>query len=118
MAAGFRLTVRIGPKVERSRHPTLGEALDALAERLARERPDRPAVKLLAREIPPVAQVAARGEVAGPGGARGGVDLRGDRSMEAWTGRWRRTVVPAAAGEDAVATLRRALDQARSSSAP
>jgi hypothetical protein len=118
MAAGFRLTVRIGPKVERSRHPTLGAALDALGERLARERPARPTVKLLAREIPPVAQVAARGQVAGPGGARGGVDLRGDGSTEAWTGRWRRTVVPPADGEDAVAALRRALGQAGSSAAP
>ena len=39
MAAEFRLTVRIGPRVERSSHPTLDAALDALDARLAGERP-------------------------------------------------------------------------------
>ena len=63
-------------------------------------------------------QVAARGEIAGPGGARGGIDLRGDGSSEAWTGRWRRTVVTPAGGEDPLAALRRALAQAASSTAP
>ena len=67
MAAGFRLTVRIGPRVERSSHATLDAALDALDARLAARAPGptRPA-RLLAREIPPVGQVVARGEIAGP----------------------------------------------------
>ncbi len=117
MAAGFRLTVRVGPKVERSSHPTLDAALEALDERLAAERPARRPVRLLAREIAPVRQVAARGEIAGPGGARGGIDLRGDGSREAWTGRWRRTVVTPGDGEDAVAALGRALAQTGSSAA-
>ena len=118
MAAGFRLTVRVGPRVERSSHATLASAVDALDARLARERPSRAPARLLAREIPPVGQVVARGEVAGPGGARGGIDLRGDGSREAWTGRWRRTVVAPADGEDPVAALRRALAQRGSSTAP
>jgi hypothetical protein len=109
MAAGYRLKIRIGPKVERSRHPTLDAALGALGARLDRERPERRTIRLLAREITPVRQVVARGEVAGPDGARGGVDLRGDGSAEAWTGRWRRTVVAPHDGEDAVGALRRAL---------
>jgi hypothetical protein len=66
-------------------------------------------VKLLRREIEPVQQVVARGEIAGPGGARGGVDVRGDGSTEAWTGRWRRRVAEQRPGEDAFAALRRAL---------
>jgi hypothetical protein len=117
MAAGFRLTMRVGPKVERSRHEALDAALEALRARLAREDPGRPAVRVLAREIAPVGQVVARGEIAGPRGLRGGVDLRGDGSTEAWTGRWRRTVVDAG-GEDAVGALRRAFAQSGSSTAP
>jgi hypothetical protein len=69
----------------------------------------RPPVKLLRREIEPVQQVVARGEIAGPSRIRGGLDVRGDGSTEAWTGRWRRRVVEQRSGEDAFAALRRAL---------
>jgi hypothetical protein len=60
------------------------------------------------RDIEPVAQVALRGEVAGPG-VRGGIDVRGDGSAEAFTGRWRRVLVERGAGETAHGALRRAL---------
>jgi hypothetical protein len=53
--------------------------------------------------------VAARGEVTGPGGVRGGVDLRGDGSTEAFTGRVRRRVVEQRDGETPYDALRRAL---------
>jgi hypothetical protein len=56
-----------------------------------------------------VQQVAARGEVAGPGRLRAGVDLRGDGSAEAFTGRWRRQLVERRSGETAYDALRRAL---------
>ncbi len=58
----------------------------------------------------------ARAELRGPGGAAGGIDVRGDGSAEAFVGRWRRQVVEQARGEDAYAALRRVLS-ARSVSA-
>jgi hypothetical protein len=98
--------------VRRERHADGDEAFTALAAAL---RPvaataRRSTEKVFRREIEPVQQVVARGGLSGPGGARGGIDVRGDGSTEAWTGRsWRRTLVPQQAGEDAFAALRRVL---------
>lgn len=105
----YKLTVRVGPRVERSRHESLDAALAALEERLAGLGATRGHAQALIREYEPVAQVAARGEVTGPGRLRGGIDVRGDGSPEAYRGRVRRTVIEQAPGEDAFAALRRAL---------
>ena len=106
----YRVTVRRRGRTERKRYPSMTEALAALEARLddlgPRERRDTE--RALARELAPVQQVAVRGEVAGRG-VRGGVDVRGDGSLEAYTGRWKRTIVTPDPGETAYDALRRAL---------
>jgi uncharacterized protein YlxW (UPF0749 family) len=106
----YRLTVRRRGRTERKRYRSLSDALTALEARLddlgPRER--RGTERALARELEPVQQVAVRGEVAGRG-VRGGVDVRGDGSLEAYTGRWRRTLIAPEPGETAYEALRRAL---------
>jgi hypothetical protein len=52
-------------------------------------------------------QVAARGEIKGPKGLRAGIDVRGDGSAEAWTGRFGRKLVELKKKEDAYSALRR-----------
>jgi hypothetical protein len=86
MAATYRVTVHRRGRTEKTRHPTLAEALDALEGRLRELAAElRPQVeRAFGREYEPVRQVAARGELRGPKGLRAGVD-----------------------GEDAYRTLRR-----------
>ena len=119
MASGFRITARVGRKVERAEAESLEAALDEL-ERRARAlagTPLRKPVKMVQREILPVAQVAARLELRGPG-AKGGLDVRGDGSVEAWKGGWSKTVVVPEKGETAYAALRRALGAGSTSVGP
>jgi hypothetical protein len=110
-AGDFAVTVRRRGATERERHGTLDAALSALEARLdalaAAER--RTTERALARTYEPVQQVAARGEVAGPGRLRAGVDLRGDGSAEAFTGRWHKRLVARRAGETPYDALRRVL---------
>ena len=102
------MTIRQGPKVGRARHEDLGAALAALQRELEAVDARREPVHWIGRDIEPVQQVVARGEVSGRG-ARGGVDLRGDGSSEAFTGRVRRRLVEQQRGEDAYDALRRVL---------
>jgi hypothetical protein len=106
----YKLTVRRRGATERERFRSLHDALTAMEERLdgltLSERRGRE--RALARELEPVEQVALRGEIAGPG-VHGGVDVRGDGSAEAFTGRWRRRLVERDPGETAYDALRRAL---------
>jgi hypothetical protein len=98
--------------VERERHDDCDEAFTALqaALRPLANSTHRGTERIFRREIEPVQQVVARAALAGPRGARGGIDVRGDGSTEAWTGRsWRRTLVKQRPGEDAFAALRRVL---------
>ena len=108
--AAYKLTVRRRGATTRERFASLPEALAALDARLddlatgARRGRERG----LVRDVEPVAQVALRAEVAGPG-ARGGIDVRGDVSAEAYTGRWRRVLIKRAPDETACDALRRVL---------
>ncbi len=112
----FRVVVRHGSKVEKLDAGSLEAAL-SLLERRARavaDGPGRSTVDLRVRRFEPAQQVAARAELRG-GGVRAGVDVRGDGSAEAWTGRIRRRPVEPRDGEDAYAALRRVV-QAQSTS--
>jgi hypothetical protein len=107
----YVVTVRRRGATDRERFATLDEALLALEDRLdGLVRPERRGTeRSLSRDYAPVQQVAVRGEVAGPAGLRGGVDVRGDGSAEAYTGRLRRRLVERGSGETAYEALRRAL---------
>ncbi|MGI8593107.1 MAG: hypothetical protein ACR2ML_01840 [Solirubrobacteraceae bacterium] len=117
MAGAVTVTVRFsaarGARVERRRFAVLDEALAALEEQLSglASQARRDTIDLSVRRFEPVAQIAARAEIAGPRRLRGGVDLRGDGSMEAFTGRLRRQVVEQRAGESPFHALQRALGQ-------
>jgi hypothetical protein len=112
--AAYTVTVRRRSATERDRFETLDAALVALEARLEElaRRQQRPPERALARLYGPQQQVAVRGEIAGPGRLRGGVDVRGDGSSEAYTGRWRRRLVRRQPGESAHAALRRVLETA------
>jgi hypothetical protein len=106
----YKLTVRVRGRVERDRHASLDSALAALEERataLARHADAEPEGGGIMRRIEPVQQVVGRLELTGPRRMRAGLDVRGDGSTEAWTGRFRRQVVQQGSGESAVAALRR-----------
>jgi ribosomal protein S7 len=88
----------------------LDEALDALESALSAiaSRTNVAPTKVFHRELAPVQQVVARGSISGPG-VRGGVDVRGDGSTEAWTGRWVRALVQTRGRESAFRALKRSL---------
>ncbi len=108
----YRLTTRRGPKVERDRFAELDEALAALERRgqeLQEQADARPIDLKVARKFEPVRQVSARLELAGPDRLRVGIDVRGDGSAEAWTGRVRRKLIEQRPRESAYEALRRTL---------
>ncbi|HWI21686.1 MAG TPA: hypothetical protein VNT22_03625 [Baekduia sp.] len=107
----YVVTIREGSTVHRERFAAMDDALEHLEGTL---RPlaavtDRDTVKAFAREIEPAEQVIARGEISGPRGMRAGIDVHGDGSTTAYTGRVRRTEIEQHRGEDAFQALRRRL---------
>jgi hypothetical protein len=109
--AAFTVVIRRRGKVEKARHDTLAAALDALETetRVAANTQVPRVERALGREYEPSQQVAVRGEVRGPGGVAGGIDVRGDGSAAAFTGRFARRPVEPGEREDAWSALRRAL---------
>ncbi|MGH2917232.1 MAG: hypothetical protein ACRDLS_01330 [Solirubrobacteraceae bacterium] len=114
----FTVTIRVGPKVTRERAASLAEAIDVLEHRLTNlgDEAIRKRQRAFAREYEPVAQVAARGELSGPGrlrpAVRAGADVRGDGSIEAYRGKMRRELIAQQAGESAFDAMRRTLTSA------
>jgi hypothetical protein len=103
--------VRHGPRVERHRFEDLDAALATLEARgraLEQTVDAKPVTSLLGRDYEPVQQVRARLELRGPR-LRAGVDVRGDGSSEAFTGRVRRALVVQRGGESPYEALRREL---------
>jgi hypothetical protein len=110
----YKLTVRVRGKVERERFESLAEAVDATERRgeaAAAAADAEPEGGGLMRRIDPVQQVVARLELKGPRRLRAGVDVRGDGSAEAWTGRLRRELVEQQDGESAYQALHRLADR-------
>lgn len=109
---GYRLTVRAGARVRREQHENLAAALTALEARageLTDSAPARPTGGRLMRRFDPVQQVVGRLELRGPRGLRAGMDVRGDGSAEAFTGRLQRTLVHQQPGESPHRALARVL---------
>ena len=108
----YTLTIRQGPRVRRERFAELAEALAAVESRgreLERVADAEAVGGRMMRRYEPVQQVTARIELSGPGRLRAGVDVRGDGSSEAFTGRFRRQLVDQRRDESAYDALRREL---------
>jgi hypothetical protein len=108
----YRVVVRSGPRVTRLEASSLDAAIELIEER-ARSLaggPGRATVDLRYTTFEPVQQVAHRLELSGPKRLHAGIDVRGDGSIEAWTGRLRRQLVEQEEGESPYAALRRRLE--------
>lgn len=110
-APPWKLTIRAGARVDTERHATLEDAMFAARAHVNALRPgaQRGSTRAFLREIAPGEQVPARLELRGPGRARGGLDLRGDGTVVAWTGRLSRRLVEEQPGEEALDALGRVL---------
>ena len=106
--AGYRLKVRAGSRVERSKYDDVDAAMAALEARAGelRRTARRGRVDIKISRFDPVQQVTARLELSGRG-LRAGLDIRGDGSLEAWTGRFRRELIEQRRGESPFDALRR-----------
>ncbi len=111
--SAWKLKVREGPRVKRTRYEDAGSALADIEDRGSElQRTARAgAIDLKVRTFDPVQQVTARLELSGPGWLRAGVDVRGDGSAESWTGWLRRRVVEQRGGESPYDALRRAVTE-------
>jgi hypothetical protein len=110
VAERYKLIIRSRGRPGKERFSALGDALAAVeahGRELQDDAQERPQGGTLMRRLEPVQIVVARLELSGPGRLRAGVDVRGDGSSEAFTGRLRRRVVEQRDGESAYDALRR-----------
>lgn len=114
----YTVTVRVGPRLTRERCATLAQAVDVLERRLTSlgDEARREQQRVFMRDYDPVAQVAARGELRGPGRlrstVRAGADVRGDGSIESYRGSVSRELIVQRGGESPFDALRRVLGAA------
>ncbi len=98
--------------MEKDSRPTLEAALVEIEFRgaeLQHEARGTPVDAKVLGRYEPAQQVVGRIELAGPGRMRAGIDVRGDTSAQAWTGRFRRRLVEPREGESAYDALRRSV---------
>jgi hypothetical protein len=110
--AGFRILVHSGSRVLSERTDNLAAALSVVERHGRRLETGASAAAeggTLIRRYEPVQQVVGRVELRGPGRVRAGIDVRGDGSAEAFTGRVRRRLVTQREGETPYDALRREL---------
>ena len=108
MAGSCRVTIREGARVEKLRCGSLEEALSEVELRgreLSQTARSKPVDTKLLGHWEPQQQVAARLQL----GRRGGVDIRGDGSAEAYSGWVRRRLIEQRGEESAYDALRRQL---------
>jgi hypothetical protein len=108
VAGGYTLRVSREGAVEKHGFDDLGSALDALEQeaRAFANTERRESAHGIMRTYEPRQIVALRAEIAGRR-VHGGVDVRGDGSAEAFTGRLRRRLVEQRSGESPYDALRR-----------
>jgi hypothetical protein len=112
VAEAYTVQVRSGGRVRKQRCSGLAEALTAIEREgraLESGADGRAYGGGLIRRLETAQVVVARLEVSGPGRVRAGVDVRGDGSSEAFTGRLRRRVLEQRGGESPYDALRREL---------
>lgn len=110
MASGYTLAIQREGSSKTERFGSLEDALAALQAELNSAGPGalRETVNAFVREYQPDELVAMRLEIRGRR-LCGGIDVRGDGSQEAYTGRIRRRAIEPEPGENAVSALRRTL---------
>ncbi|MBI5310466.1 MAG: hypothetical protein HZB14_05505 [Actinobacteria bacterium] len=110
----YTLKVRDGARTTRERFDSR-DALLAAAGRYAEDMAAAAAnktVKTPLRDFDPIEQVVGRVEIHRKGhrpllGEHAGIDVRGDGSMEAWSGKLSRSLIEQSPGETVIGALRR-----------
>jgi hypothetical protein len=109
----WRLTVRVGPEVDKARYDSLDEALEEARARAAAVLAEgRVGTVKAFRDYTPDQRVQARIEVSGKGLLRGpeaGIDVMGDGSLVPYAGAVRKRPLEAGTLDDAIEALRHAL---------